>query len=351
MVVRTITKKNKIELERISDDELLKVRICDLPIQIKGTWLEECIDQLNSELALKGLNFIPQCYLADEWLTPEKETCIGIPFYLAHPALIRLEKKHMMEAEGEGRQWCMKLLRHEAGHAMCYAYNFHKRKGWQRLFGPSSMDYNDTYKYRPYSKNYVRHLDGFYAQYHPDEDFVETFAVWLTPSLDWKQKYQGWKALSKLKYVDKLMREIKGKGPYVKSSQKFWRLSTLRISMENYYKRKRHYWAEEFPDFHDSFLKKHFVEKNGDHKEYLRGIDVISKHKRQIVNMVASHSGEKKYVINDLIKNIQKRSRQLKLVTEDDEANVTLNLSAYITSLIMNYQYTGRFRGGNKKKK
>ena len=204
-------KKQKIDLETIREEELLNTRICDLPIRISGTWLAECIAQLFQELEAKGIIFRPECYLADEWLTPEKETCIGLPFYLAHPTLIRLEKKFMIDAEGETRPWCMKLLRHETGHALCYAYRFYKRQKWQRIFGPSTAEYGDTYKYRPYSKNFVRHLDGYYAQYHPDEDFVETFAVWLTPDLDWKTQYRDWGAYRKLQYVDRLMNEIRGK--------------------------------------------------------------------------------------------------------------------------------------------
>ncbi len=164
----TVKRKKHFDLENISEEDLLNARICDLPLKIKGTWIAECIDQLFAELQEKGIVFRPECYLADEWLTPEKETCIGIPFYLAHPTLTRLEKKFMIDAEGESKPWCMKLLRHEAGHAVSYAYRLHKRKRWQNIFGPANVEYTDTYKYRPYSKNYVHHLDGYYAQYHPD---------------------------------------------------------------------------------------------------------------------------------------------------------------------------------------
>ena len=192
----------------------------DLPISIEGTWLEECVKELYAELDAKGLVFHPECYLADEWLTPEGEVAIGIPFYLAHPALIKLERRMMLEAEGEGKLWCMQLLRHEAGHAFSYAYNLHKKREWQKVFGSSKEEYGNTYKFKPYSKSYVRHLDGFYAQYHPDEDFVETFAVWLTPDADWQNKYQGWKALDKLQFVDGLMSSIKGVKPLKAQGQK-----------------------------------------------------------------------------------------------------------------------------------
>jgi len=344
-------KKFLIDLDSISDDNLLSARICDLPVKVESTWLSGCIDQLYSELQEKGIDFKPECYLADEWLTPEKETCIGIPFYLAHPSLTRLEKKIMIEAEGETKQWCMKLLRHEAGHAMCYAYRFHDRKSWQTIFGPSTAEYKDTYKYRPYSKNYVRHLDGYYAQYHPDEDFVETFAVWMTPGMDWRQQYKGWRALGKLKYVDKLMSEIQGKKPQVTRDHKSWRVATLRMTLKNYYKKKRHFWAEEFPDFHDNFLRKNFVEYNGANTKLPKAADVIRKYRRIILNSVSRYSGERKHVINDLLKDVGKRSKELKLAANTDEASVSLNLSSYITSLIMNYLHTGRFRGKQKKRK
>lgn len=343
--------KKIIPWDTISEEELLNTRICDLPLEIKGTWLEECIEHLYKELGGRGLVFQPECYLADEWLTPENETCIGIPFYLAHPVLTRLEKKIMFEAEGDTKPWCMKLLRHETGHAICYAYQFHKRASWRRVFGPSSLEYGETYKYRPYSKNYVRYLDGYYAQYHPDEDFVETFAVWLTPDLNWRQQYQGWGALEKLEYVDRLMAEIKGKEPPVKNKNKYWHLRSLRLTLKSFYKKKRHFWAEDFPDFHDAFLAKTFVPRGKEPSEGLCAADLIHRYRRGILNSVSRCSGARKYVISDLLKDIQKRSRELNLTAPSDEASVVLNLSVYITSLIMNYIYTGRFRGARPKGK
>ncbi len=339
-----------VDLENISEEDLLATRVCDLPLRIEGTWLEECVAQLYKELEDKGILFRPECYLADEWLTPEGETCVGIPFYLAHPVLTRLEKKIMIEAEGGTPQWCMKLLRHESGHAIGYAYDLHRRAKWRRLFGPSSLEYADTYKFRPYSKNYVRHLDGHYAQYHPDEDFVETFAVWLTPGLNWRELYKGWKALAKLEYVDELMTAIRGKPPVVRSKHKYWRLSGLRMTLRNYYKKKRHSLAEDFPDFHDWFLKKLFASSVEQGQKTVRLSGMLVKYRRDILESVAQYSGERKYVISDLLKGILTRSRQLKIVTADDEPVILSHLCGYVTSLAMNYLYTGRFRGSSVKK-
>ena len=35
------------------------------------------------------------------------------------------------------------------------------------------------------------HLDPWYAQSHPDEDFAETFAVWLTPEVQLEDALRG----------------------------------------------------------------------------------------------------------------------------------------------------------------
>ncbi|MBF0523218.1 MAG: hypothetical protein HQL24_09210 [Candidatus Omnitrophica bacterium] len=340
-------KKSVIDLNTIPEVELLKVRICDLPIQIEGAWLEECIQTLYQELEAKGIVFKPPCYLADEWLTPERETCIGIPFYLANPRLIQIEKKFMQEAEGGTKEWCMKLLRHEAGHAICYAYKLNQRSQWQKLFGLPTEEYGETYKYQPYSKNFVRHLEGYYAQYHPDEDFVETFAVWLTPELNWKARYKGWRAIQKLDFVDQLMAGIKGKKPLTSSARKFWRLSTLRITLQNHYRKRRLSLAEEFPDFHDGFLRKAFVEPSLDTTKKAAVVSVMEKYRNTMIDSISEFSGGKKYLINDVLNHMEKRARELRLEVRDDEAVTILKVTGYVTALIMNYFYTGHL--GRKK--
>lgn len=341
--------REQIDLDKISTDELMNVRICDLPIYIRGTWLEECVAQLYSELNSKGIIFQPQCYLADEWLTPEYETCIGIPFYLAHPKLIQIEKNIMTFAEGEGKEWCMKLLRHEAGHAICYAYRLYRRKRWQQLFGSPDAEYADTYKYRPYSKNFVQHLEGFYAQYHPEEDFVETFAVWLTPGCDWKVQYKNWGALDKLKYVDELMTEICGRRPLIESNQKYWNKNTLRIQLKSFYKRKRKELEEDHPDFHDSFLKKSFASSERLSSSAVKVENILRQYQKDIQCIISKSSGEKKFLIRDILKSLIRRSKLLNLVTFESDAKVILKISSYITALTKNYQYTGKYNGDQKK--
>ena len=343
-----------IDLDQISEENLLKVRIRDLPLMIEGTWLENCIARLYEELEAKQIPFRPVCYLADEWLTPENEPVIGIPFYLAHPALIRLEKKMMLEAEGQTVDSCMQLLRHETGHAICYAYGLNKKKKFRQIFGSSGEEYSETYRYRPYSKSYVRHLEGFYAQYHPDEDFVETFAVWLTPGLDWAAHYRGWPALKKLQYIDELMALISRKPLPVKKGKKYWHFRTVRSTLENHYRRKRKLREEDFPDFHDGNLRRIFQSPPADvpkKKNSKAAAAFLKKSRRGIIKEVSLWTGEKKYVINDLLNDMIRRCRDLGLQVGDEESLVMLRTVSYITTLVMNYIYTGWYRGDRKRKK
>ena len=344
-----MSKKN-IDLSKLTEEETLNLRVCELPLSLEGTWLEECVKELYKELEDKGFYFKPPCYLADEWLTPDKEPIIGVPFFLAHPTLIKLEKKMVLDAEGSNRPWCMRLLRHETGHAINYAYKLYRRKNWQKVFGKFSKEYEDTYRFRPYSRNFVRHLEDYYAQYHPDEDFAETFAVWLTPGLEWRTEYKGWKALDKLKYVDELMNGIKSKEPLVESGKKYWEASRMRITLKNFYKKKRHSYMENFPDFHDSNLKEIFVfsestEQSLDKKsKEMLAATIIKRYKKDILNSVAKWTGEKKHIISELLDTIIKRCKDLGLLSNEDKSLVTLKMSAYITTLVMNYIYTGWLR-------
>ena len=198
---------------RLPDEDLLQVRLKDLKVTVEGTWLQRCLDDLHEELDQRGLRVRPHAWISSEWFSPDDTPGIAIPFYLAHPRLMRLERKMIIDVEGGTVPECMRILRHEAGHVVQHAYQLHRRRRWQQLFGPSSTRYPDSYRPNPASRRYVHHLRLWYAQSHPDEDFAETFAVWLRPRSNWRQRYAGWPALKKLEYVDELMAEIAGTKP------------------------------------------------------------------------------------------------------------------------------------------
>ncbi len=338
--------KNTEGLSKMKDDELLDLRIKDLGVAIEGSWLQPRIEQLYAELDLKSISFKPECFLADEWMCPDDEPVVGIPFFLAHPRLSNLERKMMLEVEGGDKKNCMQLLRHETGHTINYAYRLYRRKKWRELFGQFSLEYPERYKYRPYSKRFVRHLDEWYAQYHPDEDFAETFAVWLTPRLNWRERYKGWKALDKLEYVDWLMKEVGRRPPPKETGTKMWEASKMRATLRTYYKRKREFSAEDYPDFHDFFLKSLFSNEKTEHS--LKGDSVLMKYRKQLIDCVSLYTREKKYFIDRLLKELTTRSRELHLYCNLPEEQVVLRTTAYVTTLIMNYIYTGTFRKSKK---
>ena len=197
---------------RICDEELLDVRMSDLPLAIEGT-LADRIAQLRGELDARDLRFPLHFYLSDEWFTPDGATAIAIPFYLAHPRLEKLEEAQMLEVEGGEYEWCMRILRHEAGHAIDNAFRLRRRRQRQHTFGSPSKPYPEFYTPKPTARasSCISILD---AQSHPDEDFAETFAVWLTPNSEWRQRYAGWRALGKLEYMDSLMDRCAAAPPF-----------------------------------------------------------------------------------------------------------------------------------------
>ena len=212
--------RRKYAWEKLSDEQLLKQRLSSLRVKVEGTWLEDCLGALNEELQARGIRLRPHTWISSEWFSPADVPGIAIPFYLAHPRLMKLEKKMMLEVEGGTWSECMAILRHETGHAVQHAYQFQRRRRWQQLFGPSSKHYPLYYRPNPASRRYVQHLRRWYAQSHPDEDFAETFAVWLRPRSNWRTRYAGWPALKKLEYVDELMGEIAGKRPPVMTRER-----------------------------------------------------------------------------------------------------------------------------------
>src|SRR6201998_3233564 len=196
---------------RLSDEELLKLRFCDLKLSIGRSPLAGYVRQLYSDLERRGLKVRPHVWLSEEWFSPDGVPGIAVPFYLAHPRLERLERRIMQEAEGGNSRLRMRILRHEAGHAVDNAYRLRRRRRWREVFGPASLPYPARYRARAGSRRYVHHLGEWYAQAHPTEDFAETFAVWLTPTSGWRKSYADWPALHKLQAVDELISSVRGR--------------------------------------------------------------------------------------------------------------------------------------------
>ena len=328
----------------LSDEELLERRISQLGLKLEGTTLEPLIRQLYDELTHKGLTFHPPCHLGDEWFVPVGIPAIFIPFYLVHERLRKLERKVILDVEGEAPEAFMKLMRHETAHAYVYAYQLARKKKWQQTFGQSSTEETPQfYRPRPYSRSYVVHLDDWYAQSHPDEDFAETFAVWLTPGLDWRERYKGWKALQKLEYLDELMRSLSGTPPVHLPPYRVEDHNCLNIKLKTYYARKRKLYEDSYPDFYDQDLKELFA-AGPEVPGRMKASAYLRQRRRQLMDSVCQWTNEKKYRVNGLLTRLIQRCDRLDLYVKADDAGLNLQVSAYITTLVMNYLFTGKFK-------
>jgi hypothetical protein len=192
----------EVELQK-----LLSTPVADLELEPTGV-LAECLDQLKGELKAKGIPFWPEFYLGDDdFWTSDRAISVNIPWYLASNTLWGLVNDHLFRYT---RAEVLMYLRHETGHALNYAYELWRRRDWAQTFGDFRRPYRDVYNPNPWSRDYVRYLHRtgmyHYAQKHPDEDWAETFAVWLDPSSRWRRRYKDWQvALAKLEYVDRLI--------------------------------------------------------------------------------------------------------------------------------------------------
>jgi hypothetical protein len=328
----------------LKDEELLALRICQLPLAVEGSAVEPRVAQLFAELEARGIGFRPTVYLGDEWFAPEGVPAIAVPFYLAHPRLAQLEARMMLEVEGGDAAGCMVLLRHEAGHAIDHAYRLADDAGRQRLFGSSDVYDPDNYRPRPYSRSFVRHIPNFYAQAHPDEDFAETFAVWLTPDLDWRARYRGWRALEKLEYVDDLVRRsVIGRPPKVTRGPLTSRASTLRSTLEHFYRRRRKLYAPDLRDVYDPDLRRIFSAAPPAFGAE-PAARFLRRRRRAIVDAVSRWTGERKYTVAGLVGRLATRCTELRLVVGRDEGETALDLTAYLANLVTNYLLTGKFK-------
>ena len=326
-----------------TDEQLLDLRLCDLGLQLAGSPLEPRLNQLETELRQKGLEFRPHYWLSDEWFTPDNVPGIAIPFYLAHPRLERLERRQMFEVEGGTQSSCMRILRHEAGHAIDNAYRLGKRRSWRATFGNAALPYPEHYKPRPNSRSFVQHLDMWYAQAHPAEDFAETFAVWLKPRSAWRSQYQGWPALQKLHYVDELMVELSRKKPLVTSRLRVDSIRSLRKTLREHYQIKKDRYGIGHPTFYDRDLLKLFSD-SFEHRGKMSAVLFLRRHRSELRRAIGEWTGEYLYTIDQVLKEMIDRCRELKLRLRRSEPQTKRAALVMLAVQTMNYLHGGKHR-------
>ena len=321
------------------DERLMKLRLKDLRLSLRGSWLKGCLRDLYDELKAHGIQVRPHVWISDEWFSPENTPGIAFPFYLVHPRLTRLERKMIIDVEGGTHAECMRILRHEAGHVVQHAYELHRRRRWQQLFGRSSTRYPSYYRPNPASRNFVQHLRLWYAQSHPDEDFAETFAVWLTPRSNWRKRYEGWPALKKLQYVDELMAEIADQKPVLRRRVKVDPLERLRITVGDYYKKKLEHYSIDSPRTYDRDLLRIFS-NNPRHRHSPPAAAFIRHHRASFRRMVAKWTGEYQLTLDTVLDEMIDRCRELKLRVVGSERQLRTDFMVLLTAKTVHSLYS-----------
>src|SRR3954462_12880753 len=315
----------------LPDEQLLQLRLRDLKVKVEGTWLEDCLKALHEELKERDLRVRPHAWISSEWFSPDSTPGIAFPFFLAHPRLMQLEKKKIFDVEGGTWSECMGILRHEAGHVVQHAYQLHRRRRWQQLFGPSSKRYPRYYRPNPASRRFVQHLRLWYAQSHPDEDFAETFAVWLRPRSSWRTRYAGWPALKKLEYVDELMAELAGQRPPVLTRERVDPLSTLTQTLGEHYRKKQAFYEFKPPKTYDRDLVRLFS-NNPRHRRAQPASVFIRRHRAQIRQLIARWTGENQLTLDAVLDDMISRCRELDLRAAGSERKLVINFIILLTA-------------------
>ena len=322
--------------ERLDDAALLRRPLRALGLQVRRcAALQRCVDQLHAELAARGIRFRPHVWLAEEWFSPDGVPGIAIPFYLAHARLRALERRITHEVEGSNERWLMRLLRHEAGHAIDNAYRLRRRARWRAVFGPASQPYRAWYRARPASRHHVQHLGDWYAQSHPTEDFAETFATWLQPRSDWRRRYAGWPALRKLRFVEEIAAEIGALPAPVRTRTRIEPLAESTRTLEEHYRHKLAWLARRRRALADSILRRAFPVREPAGK--LAAATLLRAHKQALVRSLMRTTGFNRYSVHQIMRMAIERCERLELAVRPPRRQALRRARAALAHLVHAY--------------
>ena len=295
----------------MSDEQLLGMRFCDLKLSYERTPLARRVRRLYRELDKRGIGFRPHVWLSEEWFSPDGVPGIAAPFYLAHSRLERLERRMMRHVEGGSAESSMRILRHEAGHAIDTAYRLRRRKRWREVFGAASVPYPDSYTARPGSRRYVQHLGDWYAQAHPCEDFAETFAVWLKPNSSWRRTYAQWPAFHKLEFVDELLENVRGTRPPVRNREVVEPLRENTHTLADHYRRKLRRYSMYRRTVTDHLLERVFTAERL--RRAPRAGTFLRAHSLHLVNATMRELHAERYSVEQILRIVVERADKLGL--------------------------------------
>jgi hypothetical protein len=337
---RSAVRRGPRRLARLSDEQLLEMRFCDLGLTLRRATIVRALRRLHRELEQRGIPFRPHAWLSEEWFSPDGVPGIAIPFFLAHPRLEQLERRMAQTVEGGNANWLMRILRHEAGHAVDTAYRLRRRKRWREVFGPASLPYPDKYRPRPGSRRYVHHLGDWYAQAHPTEDFAETFAVWLQPKSGWRRDYSDWPALAKLQAVDEFMREIRQCRPKVRARARIEPLEKNTRTLAEHYRKRHAMRVRARRGAIDELLRKVFTMRPA-RRDTQRAATFLRDAKPALVAAVAREAGVDRYTVYQVLRRAIERTEHLELHLRGSRRDALRNSRWLLRRMIAMYSNSG----------
>jgi hypothetical protein len=333
------------------EERFTSTPIRELGLVIAGTPLERALTQFRHELARAGIRLLqPDFHLSTEWGVPFGTISIGIPFYLSRPELIAIHAQRVGHLEGASPPDVLRYLRHEMGHVVNYAYKLYEQEDWIKLFGSITQPYLEDYRPEPFSRRFVCHLPGWYAQKHPDEDWSETFAVWMTPDFDWRAAYaDSPTALEKLTYCDAAMALLNQRAPEVAVIERDEDVGDLSESVNEFYHVPPDQTDDAWPRGLDGAIRSIFEDFDKPdnlflHGERLPSAALIRRIEPDVVANVYRWTGHFPEHTRRLIRHLEKRSEELQQVyPANGEAAVTVAFTTLVTSLAMNHVLRGSY--------
>lgn len=325
------------------DETLSGKPIRDLRLAIDGTPLAPILARFQGEFIEAGLTRVkPRFYLSTEWGVPFETVALAIPFFLARPDLADFHLQRTGHIEGTDAEDILRYLRHELGHVVNYAYRLYDEPEWVQLFGAITQPYRDQYSPEPFSRRFVWHLPGWYAQKHPDEDFAETFAVWLTPRSPWRRQYKGWPAMRKLRYVERVARAVADVEPIVNTGEVDITPEDIGVTVEQFYRQAEQERQARIDIELDAHLGKIFLARRP--KESKPAADIIRKYTPALVDNIAYWTGVRRPIVRALIDSVCRTCERMKLWgVVGEEARYIVEVTTLATTLAMNYLLRGRF--------
>ncbi len=334
---------------RFQEANLRTERIRDLGLAIEGTRLEPVIADFQAEIAALQLAHLkPTFYLSTEWGVVFGSQSIAMPFYLARPELEAIQVEQVGHLEGAGRAEILRYLRHEFGHVLNYAYHLFEGEEWVRQFGSITQPYVEEYRPKPFSRRFVRHLPGWYAQKHPDEDWAETLAVWMTPGKDWRKSYRAWPtALAKLEYCDRMMAALRDRPVVEEAQERDEEVGDLAYSLQEYYS-KLDTSQDGLPPGLEGALTAIFEDvdatdgsPSGARKH---AAALLRSMERELVANVYLWTGHFPERTRALVRHLASRAEELQQVySADQESKLSVAITTFVTALAMNHVHRGTY--------